>query len=254
MDKQGRVLVAFDHAPLGLLDGLQRMPEVIPALVPAKPAGIILNFGPMKRFGELLIAAGIAPIMRLDGNRTFLAGDWTASPEWDLFYSAETAAAMGAQGVIVNLLVGGPAELASLTSATRAAAAAHRLGIPLYVSSIVIDPATGRQTENPDHKAFGARMAFELGADVVNVYGAEDPAVIEHVKPWCAADVVAQGAPATAHLDAIANWAEKCVASGADGVCVGRAIWGAPRPAAVLHAIEAALGARGDRGEQGAHS
>src|SRR5688500_14570762 len=97
MGKQGRVVVAFDHAPLGLLDGLDRMSEIIRAVLPGKPAGIILNFGPMKRFGELLTAADVPAILRLDGNRTFLAGDWLGSPEWELFYTVEAAAEAGAQ-------------------------------------------------------------------------------------------------------------------------------------------------------------
>ncbi|WP_229075185.1 hypothetical protein [Actinoplanes sp. DH11] len=237
MSKRGRVVVALDHAPLGLLPGLERVSHTIGTLVSVQPDAMILNFGLLKRFGASLAAAGVAPILRVDGNRTYLAGDWTASDEWEMFYSAESAANVGASGVIVNLLLGFPAELASLKVLASAASAAQQTGLELYVSSIAADPGTGSADELRDRQAFAARMAFEMGADVVNVYGAGDPTVIEHVAPWCDADLLAQGAPSGPSAGAAANWAEKSVAAGAAGVCVGQSVWGDKDPRGQLAAI-----------------
>jgi DhnA family fructose-bisphosphate aldolase class Ia len=237
MSKRGQVVVAVDHAPLGLLPGLERVSRTLDALTSIQPDAMILNFGLLKRFGPNLSGAGVAPILRLDGNRTHLAGDWTASDEWEMFYSAETAARLNATGVIVNLLLGFPAELASLRVLAAAAAAAQQVGLRLYVSSIVQDADAGSAHERRDRQAFAARMAFEMGADVVNIYGASDPTVIEHVTPWCEADLLAQGAPPGASADVAANWAEKSIAAGAAGVCVGQSVWGAKDPRAQLSAI-----------------
>jgi DhnA family fructose-bisphosphate aldolase class Ia len=88
-----------------------------------------------------------------------------------------------------------------------------------------------------------------LGADVVNVYGAADPSVIEQVKTWCPAEVIAQGAPSGQRTEVLANWAEKCLAAGADGVCVGRAVWGAPHPREAFQAINEAVRGSAGRGD-----
>ncbi|WP_033344973.1 beta/alpha barrel domain-containing protein [Catenuloplanes japonicus] len=224
-------MVAFDHAPLGLFAGLRNLPGIVSALADVKPDAVILNFGPMKRLGAELARSGIDTVLRLDGNRSYLAGDWTSSDEWELFYSVETAVKVGAAGVIANLLLGGPGEMASIRAVSTAAAAAHAARLRFYVSSIVLNQPGG------DGKAFGARMAFELGADVVNMYGA-DPRVVEEAVSWCdGGALLAQGAPKSGQPEAVIGWAKECMVAGATGVCVGEAVWGADDPAAVLAGI-----------------
>src|SRR5258706_340749 len=109
MDGRGALVVAFDHAPLGLQRGLEDISRKVRDLLPQQPDGVILNCGVLKHLGSDFRAFGqTAAIARLDGNRTHLGGDWTASPDWELFFSAATAKRFGASAAIVNLLLGGP--------------------------------------------------------------------------------------------------------------------------------------------------
>jgi fructose-bisphosphate aldolase / 2-amino-3,7-dideoxy-D-threo-hept-6-ulosonate synthase len=240
----GAVIVAFDHAPLGLLDGLGNICRQVEGILPSHPSGVVLNLGVLKRLAGKISEADVAAIMRLDGNQTYLAGDWTASADWELFYSAETAVRAGAAGAIVNLVLGGPAELSSLKVVARAAAACGELGIPLYVSAIVISNKNDLHKEEAHEQAFAARMAFELGADYVNLYGVSDPSSIEYASAWCDVPIIAQGAPRGGSPSEVANWAEKCGAAGAYGVCVGQAVWGSADPGRVVRLLSRALSSR----------
>lgn len=68
--KLNRVVVAFDDAPLGLFDGLQHMPDIIRTLLPAGAAAMVLNFEPMRQFGEMLMRSDYPRNRALHGGRT----------------------------------------------------------------------------------------------------------------------------------------------------------------------------------------
>jgi DhnA family fructose-bisphosphate aldolase class Ia len=232
--KRSSILVAFDHAPLGLVPGLERISDKVRALLPLGLDGVILNFGVLKHLSQDILNGPTPAIARLDGNQTYLQGDWLQASDWELFYSADAAARLGASGAIVNLLIGGPAELASMRVVAQAATACADLGIPLYVSAIAVDEPNTTEASPDIRRAFAARMAFELGADIVNLYGAGDPTLVEHVRTWCDAPLIAQGAPAGGSLSDVSNWAEKCRSAWADGICVGRAVWQSSDPSALV--------------------
>lgn len=230
------VIVAFDHAPLGLLPGLDRMDTLLREFAAQPLAGIIVNYGVLKRLSRENPQPSVNPIVRLDGNRTVLGGDWTRSAEWELFYRADACQQLGARAAVVNLLLGGPAELLSLKVVAQAVLACQNAGLPLLVSAMCL-ATTDTEEIGYSHQAFSARIAYEMGADMVNVYSAVDGAVIREVRQWCPLPLYAQGAPASEGAATLSRWARECVLAGAQGVVVGKSIWQHPDPTERLRVL-----------------
>ena len=234
------LLIALDHAPLGPLPGLARIEATARELLEIGARGLVVNYGLCRRLRNVA-DNGADLIVRLDGNQTHRFGDWTRSPDWVLFFEADDAANMGARGVAVNLVLGGPAELESIKAVARAAAGCARAGLYLVVSAISVEgpnvPPDIRQRNLVD----AVRMACELGADVVVGYGVTDPEVIRMVDEWCYVPLLAQGAPAESTSDDLVAWATACISAGAKGVCVGQAIWGNANPTQIASQLVSCL-------------
>jgi DhnA family fructose-bisphosphate aldolase class Ia len=230
------VILALDHAPLGLLDGLDRAEEILFETNNMPLNGAIINYGVLKRLRDADARSDLPLICRLDGNRTFLSGDWTKSAEWELLYSADACKRTGASGAVVNLLLGGPAEMASIEVVARAAVTCRDVSLPLLVSAMYV----GEERIGDEH-AFAARMAYELGADAVCAYDVRDPKSLSSVMRWCPVPVYAQGAPDEGGHAGLARWAAGCVAAGARGVVVGRPVWQNPDPIGSLRALLSAI-------------
>jgi DhnA family fructose-bisphosphate aldolase class Ia len=245
--EDGVLLIAFDHAPLGLIAGLDRTNEIISGLLDDRVDGFVVSYGMAKFLAGPSArnpGAARAPlIVRLDGNQTYLQGDWTRSADWELFCSAETAMRVGAVGAIVNLLLGCPAELASIKVVSRAVAACAEVGLPLYVSAIACaeDTPGNGGADTDDRKVFAARMAFELGADTVSLYGSHDPHILKDASHWCHVPLIAQGVRPGSRVEDMAAWAGECRSSGAAGVCIGQAIWQSADPVGVARQVLLAL-------------
>src|SRR5258708_2551476 len=255
------LVVALDHAPLGLAAGLDHIERKVEAILAGHPDGLIANYGWLKRIKQGEGPAQTSLIARLDGNRTYLAGDWTKSDEWELFFGVDACVRIGAQAGIVNLLLGSPAELASLNVVARAVAACDAVGVPLVVSAMyvpVMEQGSKRERAHPSSgslrtrpqaaederpgqgRCFAARMAFELGADYVIAYDTVDPHDLTEVKRWCPSPILAQGAPPGQPVE-LAAWACACVSSGARGVVAGRAVWQDDNPTQVVTTLRMAL-------------
>ena len=246
MRTNGLLILAFDHVFLGLLKGMEGIEHTIADVLPSHPDGLILNFGVLRRVRPILRDAGVTPILRLDGNRTYLAGDWTKSAEWEMFYTADSAAKAGAEAAIVNLLVGGPSELSSIKVVASAAAACQDVGIPLVVSAIALDSASSagrRQRHKKLEACFVARLAYELGADIVNAYEVADPNIVRSIKEACPIPMIVSGISAQDDRKDPANWVAAVVGNGAAGICVGRAVWQSAEPLKAAQNLRSAMDA-----------
>ena len=189
----------------------------------------------MKRLGRENVHLPFTIIARLDGNRTVLGGDWTRSSEWELFYTVDACQRVGAGAAIVNLLLGSPAELASLKVVAQAATACERAGIPLFVSAMSFGEVV-EDWADVHRQAFSARMAYELGADVVSLYGATGRTLNEAGR-WCPCPLYAQGAPSSDSYEDLALWARECASAGGAGVVAGRSVWQSPDPHETVRAL-----------------
>ena len=225
------VVIALDHAQFkGPMDGLRSMSDAVDSAVRGGADGVILNPGALRNcIGSY--AGRCALVLRITGASTDL------NPIFDYhraIASVEQAAALGADAVIAMGFLGGPGEAASLALLAEIAADCDRWGMPLVAEMLVADPAKSNDIPSI---ARGARVAYELGADVIKVYGAGEPAFAE-VPKSCPLPILLAGG---AKSEDPAAMARAAVRQGAAGVAFGRTVFGAKDPAAVVQALVAAV-------------
>lgn len=227
---EGRVLVgALDHYPLGSQSGLERPLMVADRLIAGGVDAIIASFGILKSVIGSRPPSTEPPkfLLRADGNETYLHGEWTSSPHWCRWYSASDAHAIGASGLAVNLILGGPSELESLTVVSSAARDVHHQSLGLLVSVIVVDDQdSDRLIFDPERVMFGARVAAELGADIVNIYTNGDARLLADIPLHTFVPTVVSGlGPIRRESPGVASL-RMAGELGFAGACLGRALWG----------------------------
>ncbi len=230
-DDRRAVVIALDHAQFkGPMDGLRSMPEAVEQAAQGGADGVILNPGVLRDCVSRY-AGRCALILRITGAST------DANPVFDYhrpIASVERAVALGADAVIAMGFLGSSGEAASLALLAEIAADCDRWGMPLVAEMLIADPA--KQNDIPSI-ARGARVAYELGADVIKVYGAGDPAFADVPKSCPLPVLVAGGATAEDPV----SIAREAVRRGAAGVAFGRTVFGTKDPAAMVRALVAAV-------------
>jgi len=230
-DDRRAVVIALDHAQFkGPMDGLRSMPEAVGQAVEGGADGIILNPGALRDCVSHY-AGRCALILRVTGAST------DANPVFDYhrpIASVERAATLGADAVIAMGFLGGSGEAASLALLAKIAGHCDRWGMPLVAEMLIADSAKFNDIPSI---ARGARVAYELGADVIKVYGAGEPEFALVPKSCSLPVLVAGGAAAE---DPVGT-AREAVRRGAAGVAFGRTVFGAKDPAAVVRALVAAV-------------
>jgi len=95
--------------------------------------------------------------------------------------------------------------------------------------------ATDRQ--DADLLAYGARLAVEIGADIVKTEYTGDPESMARLVDGCPAPVLVLGGAKVDSLDGLLATTSDALRSGAAGVIYGRNIWQADDPAKVGAAV-----------------
>lgn len=219
------VFLPIDQAvTLGPIPGLADLRQDIPPLLSGRPDAIIAHRGLIAR--GLLESAPAALVMHLSA-ATALSGRAEAKT---LLTDVEDAVHLGADAVSVQVSFGVPEETSMLAAAARTAACCDQWGIPLLVMAYV---AGSSPVKEPGKVAHAARVAAELGADLVKVPYTGAVASFADV---CAASfvpvLVAGGdkAPWTGVLADVRD----AITAGARGVCIGRNVFQREDPAAAL--------------------
>ena len=231
------LVVALDHIPLGIMPGWEHAEKTLKAVIAGQPDYIVVNFGILKRFSALF-QGGPRTVLRLDGSPSYLVDNWLDAAEWHLLYSIEDALRLGASAAIVNLVVGGPAEMQSVRAVARAASACLERQFSLFVSAV--PSAKALERDHTEVTAFAARLASELGADIVNLYYDGDAKGLEYIVPTCPAPIVLAGGALKSDVDTLRR-VRFAVDAGCLGVCYGRSIWQSRHPTLVMKAVRSLL-------------
>lgn len=219
------VVLPVDHGTmLGRVSGLE------------DPVGLVSRFLELDLDGFLLgpgVAARTAPLF---ASRTAPARLLTIDTYWRegargehvLMTTLERAAALGVDAVKVLM----PWDVSPGERAARSAlvgeviAAADPLGMPVMVEPICL--TSPRPEDAVAIEGDGARMAAELGADIVKIMYPGDP---ELLAAWCEeleVPVVILGGPAQGTIDELCEMVGASVAAGARGITIGRRVWQRP--------------------------
>ena len=221
------VFVAMDH-PSYMGAGVP--PAAAAAIAGARPDAFLATWQLARSRPEAFAGSGL--VLRVDGGISDL-GDPPSEDTTSLLYSTEQAMVLGADAVVIMVFPGTPDEDRSLGRLARLAAECEQIGMPLMAESI---PGGWPRTVewNAENVGRGARLAVELGADIVKTVCPGRPAEFAAVAEACPAPVVALGGPKVDNEDQVVALARGVVEAGGAGVAFGRNVWGSDDPAALV--------------------
>lgn len=217
--RDGKVGVfAYDHGQhFGTVEYPKDPTKIIEDTVKGGIDALLLNPGMVKILKrDIFRKTGL--IVRITGGAT------TYSKETDfhsLLYDIEYAVSVGADMVVMMLILGSKRENEMINSITRCVKECDRLQIPLLVevlSAISKEPVT-------KELSLGSRVAFELGADVIKTYYSGDD--FERIVSAAKVPVIIAGGPKT---DSIKDMTRKAIEKGAKGFAFGRNIFSSENP------------------------
>ncbi len=217
------VMLAFDHGYFqGPTTGLERVDISILPLAPYADA-LMLTRGILR---TIIPASTQKPIvMRASGGPSILK---ELSNEQQAV-AMEDAVRMNVSAVAVQVFVGGEYETQSIVNMTRLVDAGLRHGIPTLGVT-----AVGREiTRDARYIGLATRICAELGATFVKTYFVPD---FETVTAACPVPIVIAGGKKLPELDAL-KMAHDAISQGAAGVDMGRNIFQADAPVAMLQAV-----------------
>lgn len=221
------VVIALDHGQFkGAMPGLESMPDIVGRVVDGGADGVILNSGSLEAAAPAY-AGRCGLIVRVTGAST------DANPAFDYhraILSVEQAMVLGADAVIAMGFIGGPGEAASLALLAEIAESCRAWGVPLIAEMLVADSSKFNDVPSI---ALGARVAYELGADVVKAYGAGESSFAEIPRSTPVPVLVAGGAKSADP----AEMARQAIERGAAGVAFGRTVFGAANPTKVVQGL-----------------
>jgi DhnA family fructose-bisphosphate aldolase class Ia len=242
---QRSITVAVDHGIGGVPTGLERPREALEAVLAGEPDGLILTPGLLKSCAALLAgqgrpalfaAADVAP------GSTYPGGPG-GGEEYRLMAGVEELLRLGADGVKMLLIFGRESTAAHADNIERVAAmarACERWGVPLMV-----EPVLWGRTVPEGERAHArrvqaiARIAIELGADLLKVPYPDDPEAFRALVEASPVPVLILGGPRAETERELLATVAAALEAGGRGVAFGRNVFQHRRPAAVIHALRA---------------
>ncbi len=222
------LMMAIDHGYFeGPITGLE---QVESSIVPALPYvdALMLTRGILRTCVPPEFNRGI--VLRVSGGPSILK----ALSNEQLVVDIQDAVRLGALALAVGVFIGTDFETQTVQNLTRLVDLGSQYGIPVLA-------VTATEDEAPrDAKYFrmACRICAELGAHFIKTYHvAKD---FETVTASCPVPVVIAGGGKVSELDAL-KLAHRALQEGAAGVDMGRNIFQAEAPAAMVQAIRAVV-------------
>lgn len=182
-------------------------------------------------------------IMRIDTTITKIGGPDTVM---HLLHSAEEAAVLGSDMVVINCYVGigdPDVESALLTKLADVSAECERIGMPICAEIIprvsYKDPAQTMPTS--DDLAVAIRIGLEYGCDMVKTVYNGDPDGYARAIESGHLPVIMAGGPKSGDELSIFRQVKEAMTHGACGAAIGRRVWGSERPEVTLDALRAII-------------
>jgi len=220
------VMLAFDHGYLmGPTSGLERMDLTIVPLIEYADC-IMCTRGALRTI--VPPTAGKPVSLRYSSGTTVLT-----ELNDECLMDIEEAARLNASLLAVMVAVGDRFEAATIRNLTRTVDLGTRYGIPtLGVTAVGKDMARDAR-----YLSMASRVCAENGAHVVKTYYCEG---FEQVTSTCPVPIVLAGGKKLPELDAL-TMAYNAIDQGANGVDMGRNIFQAGDPIAMMQAVKAVV-------------
>ncbi len=226
--KSGRVVMfAVDHGYfLGPTTGLEDFNATVDPLLPFADC-LMLTRGMLR---TCVKPAGAPPIMlRMSGGNSIL-GELS---EEGLTCAVEDAVRLGASGITLSIYVGGQGQRETLLNLGKLIDEGQRYGLPVMAVT-----AVGKEmVRDVRYLGLCCRIAAEIGCQIVKTYYCEDFAKLVKSTP---VPVVIAGGKKIPEPEAL-QLAANAIRDGAAGVDMGRNIFQAEHPVAMIQAVRAVV-------------
>jgi fructose-bisphosphate aldolase, class I len=240
-DTHRAAVVAFDHGVhLGLLDGIMTPGDTLETLADAGADAFLVGPGIARAYASVFAGHG-APglVLRVDWTNRWRSPEMLGSNEGRgrMIATAEEAARLGADAVLTYMFIGygdPDAEARQVAHVAQLAQACEATGMGCIIEPMARGERADHDIYNADFIAMGARMACELGADVLKTDYSGDAASFRTVIDAAFRPVLIAGGPKTETLREALAMVDGALQAGANGMFIGRNVFQAPDPARLL--------------------
>lgn len=236
-----RLFIApMDHGvTVGPMEGLTDMPAIVNLIRAGKADAVVVHKGLVGQITDHLGSNGCELIVHLSAS-TSLAPDPNRK---ELVSSVEHAIRLGATAVSVHVNLGSAYESAMLKDLGMVAERCESWGMPLLAMMYVRDG--NKESEfDPAKIKHAARLAEEVGADIVKVNYTGSAETFAEVTDGVKIPVVIAGGPKMSSLNDLLNMIEESVEAGARGVAIGRNLFQDPDPTRLARIVRQILDKR----------
>ena len=213
------------------MDGLQDTPGLVSSLKRTKLDGFILNPGMVAHVPARAMDDKVL-VLRASVGGTMLTYDSYDGNYHQSIASAELAASLGADAALFMFVLGGTRDKDTELELARVCEEYHKLGIPVIAEVLNADYTKNNET---DFIASGARIAAEIGADIIKAFYCKD---FEKVTSNCPVPVILAGGPKDTDITAVVR---EVVSKGAKGLAFGRNLFQAEDIKGLIRDLDAAL-------------
>jgi len=218
------VMLAIDHGYFqGPTTGLERVDVNILPLLPYCNA-LMLTRGILRSIVPASFTHGL--VLRASGGPSILKELSNEQMAVDM----EDAVRLNVSAVAVQVFIGGEFETQTVHNMTRLVDAGLRYGIP----TLGVTAVGKAMTRDAKYLRLACRICAELGTQVVKTYYVSEG--FETVTASCPVPIVMAGGKKLPELDAL-TMAHRAISEGAAGVDMGRNIFQADAPAAMIQAV-----------------
>ena len=243
------IIVAMDQGIGGVPEGFLDPLATVRAVLAANPDGVLLNAGLARQSAPLLAQWGsLGLIVAMDQaihRDPHGAGPAVAHGPG---CSVEDAIRLGADAVKTMLIMGGESradQLHNMAYLVDVGERCRQWELPLMIepylwgAKVPTDPR-GRAEVAAD----GARIAIELGADLLKIEYSGDPDIFRELVSASPVPVLVLGGPKRPTQREVLADIITAMNAGAAGITMGRNVWQQPDPARMIRALSVAMATR----------
>jgi len=227
------LIVAFDHGLTeGPAKGMEDPTGILAELAASGADAILTSYGIATHFADEIASLGL--ILRLDVGATKLGKMGPGSQ----YFQVEDALRIGGDAVAVSAFPGTPEEKETLRTLASVIMEAHKWGLPVMAEMQPGGFDAGSDFCTPEIVRLSARVAAEYGADWVKVPYANE---FQRVVQTCYVPIVMLGGVKLNNQRLLFETVWGAKQAGAAGIAIGRNIFQADHPGAVVKALAAIL-------------
>ena len=222
------VMLAIDHGYfLGPTKGLESPSSMCAPLAPYADT-LMLTRGLLRSC--IPSDTGTPVVLRVSGGTSVLQEDLS---DETIITSLEECLRLNAVGMALSVFIGAPHQHQSIANLSKLIDEGERYGMPVLAVTAV-GKEMGRDAR---YLSLACRICAEMGAHIVKTYYCDD---FEKVSSTCPVPLVVAGGKKLPEFEALEMTAN-AIAGGAGGVDMGRNIFQAESPIAMIQAVSAVV-------------